>query len=77
MSQSARLLWVAARQNTDILPVPDPIPGMSEPHLATMLFEDSCLVGVVTHASPGVAANHAAGLRRSEKGGQKAVLVVP
>lgn len=43
MSQSARLLWVAARQNTDILPVPDPIPGMSEPHLATMLFEDSCL----------------------------------
>lgn len=48
MSKSARHLWIAARNNDDILPVPDPLPGMSEPRLAAMLFERTCFVRSIT-----------------------------
>lgn len=46
MSKSARSLWIAARKNGDVLPVPEPLPGMSEPYFASLLFEHNCFVSV-------------------------------
>lgn len=51
MSKSRRSLWVAARRNTTPLPLPEPLPGMSEPKLAALLFEHYCFVSGLNASS--------------------------